>query len=444
MSHQLKIKLRVVELNALRTIIKDIIISRLHRPRLFLNKGADAIEDQIMDTLNSKNNDDPIMNILSNDNNDESMYDTELGNDIDIIENKTSPLIFDFSQPAPAPDKDNIIKDFDISHNAYEIIVKHFNSILEMSTCITYKACTPHLGKKLLKCFSGVEEIVYNICQRGCIFFTSLSQSECSSCGQSQYKTRCRETERSDLVSAAIMLQLLLAKQLALASANKNIKNTYLKLLLTSGKIKINIFTINQHLLQHYSLIIDVYSPPRTYSARFVEQAIDEYSRAIKNFYGSKAEECNMIEAAMQTNCKTFFNGCVINSALDQNYVREAHNIRLQIQFDKNHNIHSAYSPVYKDFFGKVFVFFEHKLNNKRWPLAFVEIAAVRLVNDISVVNNMQMKLKVVHLADVKELVGLVKLDATINTITTTATTYVVWPELNCGLKLLLDSLTDL
>ncbi|OAD66231.1 hypothetical protein PHYBLDRAFT_152803 [Phycomyces blakesleeanus NRRL 1555(-)] len=285
--------------------------------------------------------------------------------------------------------------------------------------------------------------------------------------------------------------------------------NMYLESLLTSGKIKINIFTINQHLLQHYPLMIDAYGPPRAYSARSVERAIGEYSRAIKkagatvmiieartarhlqyedstagwpltdegervgagsdiefwgplrnrtirdsfegisclsklleDFYKSKGEECSMIEAAIQTSRKAFVNGCVIDSALDQNCVREAHNIRLQIQVDENRNINSAYSPVYKDFFGKVVVFFEHKLNNKRWPLALVEIAAVRLVNGIPVVNNGQMKPKVVHLADVKELVGLVKSDATINT--TTTTTYIVWPELNRGPKLSLGSLADL
>ncbi|OAD72404.1 hypothetical protein PHYBLDRAFT_169535 [Phycomyces blakesleeanus NRRL 1555(-)] len=631
---------------------------------------ADAIKDQIMDTLNSEDNNDPIMNIFSNDDNDESMYDAELGNDMDIIENETSPLVFDFSQPAPTPDKDDaknleflkIIKDFSISRNAHEMIVKHFNSILETSTCITYRACTPHLSKKLLKRFSGVEETVHDICQRGCMLFTSLSQTECSNCGQSWYKTRRGETESGDLVATATMIQLPLARQLALATLpSTNIRtlesfqnfsqasassckglngqsplvtlkvfsgplffaldemhglchgiskqvwglvsgtygtdhcfalssgvrkeigtamyktrntiptsfhgdwrdvyknpgsfkavdwadfllfvvptlvaerigdatarnallglvqacnllmswelsaeeqtsikskleiwNMYLESLLTSGKIKINIFTINQHLLQHYPLMIDAYGPPRAYSARSVERAIGEYSRAIKSnsainvnagnimlglaqiqqaeagatvmiteartarhlqyedstagwpltdegervgagsdsefwgplrnrtirdsfegisclsklledFYESKGEECSMIEAAIQTSCKAFVNGCVIDSALNQNCVREAHNIRLQIQVDENRNINSAYSPVYKDFFGKVVVFFEHKLNNKRWLLALVEIAAVRLVNSIPVVNNGQMKPKVVHLADVKELVG--------------------------------------
>ncbi|OAD65392.1 hypothetical protein PHYBLDRAFT_176159 [Phycomyces blakesleeanus NRRL 1555(-)] len=667
---------------------------------------TDAIEDQIMDTLNSKDNDDPIMNIFSNDDNDESMYDAELGNDMDIIENETSPLVFDFSQSAPTPDKDDaknleflkIIKDFGISRNAHEMIVKHFNSILETLTCITYRACTPHLGKKLLKRFSGVEETVHDICQRGCMLFTSPSQTECSNCGQSRYKTRRGETEGGDLVAAATMIQLPLARQLALAtlpstnihtlesfqnfsqasaSSHKGLNgqsplatlkvfsgplffaldemhglchgiskqiwglvsgtyrtdhcfalssgvqkeigtamyktrntiptsfhgdwrdvyknprsfkavdwadfllfviptlvaehigdatarnallglvqacnllmswelsaeeqtsikskleiwNMYLESLLTSGKIKINIFTINQHLLQHYPLMIDAYGPPCAYSARSVERAIGEYSRTIKSnsainvnagnimlglaqirqaeagatvmiteartaqhlqyedstagwpltdegervgagsdiefweplrnrtirdsfegisclsklledFYKSKGEECSMIEAAIQTSHKAFVNGCVIDSALDQNCVREAHSIRLQIQVDENRNINSAYSPVYKDFFGKVVVFFEHKLNNKRWPLALVEIAAVRLVNGIPVVNNGQMKPKVVHLADVKELVGLVKSDATINT--TTTTTYIVWPELNRGPKLSLGSLADL
>ncbi|OAD78082.1 hypothetical protein PHYBLDRAFT_68415 [Phycomyces blakesleeanus NRRL 1555(-)] len=193
---------------------------------------ADAIEDQIMDTFNSKDNNDLIMNIFSNDDNDESIYDAELGNNMDIIENKTCPLVFDFSQPAPTSDKDDaknleflkIIKDFDISCNAHEMIVKHFNSILETSTCITYRAYTPHLGKKLLKCFSGVEETVHDICQRGCMLFTSPSQSECSNCRQSRYKTRRGETKGGDLVPTAMMIQLPLARQLALALANENIR----------------------------------------------------------------------------------------------------------------------------------------------------------------------------------------------------------------------------
>ncbi|OAD80095.1 hypothetical protein PHYBLDRAFT_163142 [Phycomyces blakesleeanus NRRL 1555(-)] len=577
---------------------------------------ADAIKDQIMDTLNSKDNDDPIMNIFSNDDNDKSMYDAELGNNMDIIENETSPLVFDFSQPAPTLDKDatknleflNIIKDFSISRNAYEMIVKHFNSILETSTCITYRACTPHLGKKLLKRFSDVEEIVHDICQRGCMLFTSPSQTECSNCGQSQtlpsiniymlesfqnfsqasassrkglngqsplatlkvfsgslffaldemhglchgiskqvwglvsgiygtdhcfalssgvwkeigtamYKTRniistsfhgnWRDVYKNPGLFKAInwadfllfVVPMLVAECIGDATAQNaklEIWNMYLESLLTSGKIKINIFTINQHLLQHYPLMIDAYGPPRAYSARSMERAIGEYSRAIKSnsainvntgnimlglaqirqaearatvmiteartarhlqyedstagwpladegkhvgagsdiefwgplrnrtirdsfegisclsklledFYKSKGEECSMIEAAIQTSRKAFVNGCVIDSALHQNCVREAHNIRLQIQIDENHNIHSAYSPVYKNFFGKVVVFFEHKLNNKRWLLALVEIAAVHLVNGIPVVNHGQMKPKVVHLADVKELVGLQK-----------------------------------
>ncbi|OAD75356.1 hypothetical protein PHYBLDRAFT_186379 [Phycomyces blakesleeanus NRRL 1555(-)] len=293
------------------------------------------------------------------------------------------------------------------------------------------------------------------------------------------------------------------------------------------GEVQLKVFTINQHLLQHYPAMIEAYGPPRAYSARSVERAIGKYSRAIKSnsaiginagnimlgltqiqqmrvensimttatvtattllqyddssagsnvgtdsdiefwgplrnrtivdsfggisclpellqkFYESKGEECSMIEAAIKTSRKAFVNGCVIDSALDHNCVREAHNVRLQVQVDENRSIGQSYSPVYKDFFGKVVVFFEHKLNNKRWPLVLVNVYAVRLVNSIPAINNGQMKPMVVHLADVKELVGLVKSDATINTITTTATTYVVWPELNRGPKLSLGSLADL
>ncbi|OAD79361.1 hypothetical protein PHYBLDRAFT_139393 [Phycomyces blakesleeanus NRRL 1555(-)] len=120
-----------------------------------------------------------------------------------------------------------------------------------------------------------------------------------------------------------------------------------------------------------------------------------------------------MIEPAIQTSCKAFDNGCVIDSALNQNCVREAHNIRLQIQVDENCNIGQSYSLIYKDFFGKVVVFFEHKLNNKRWLLALVQIYVIHETNGIPVVTNVLTKPKIVHLVDVKELIGLVMSTAT-------------------------------
>ncbi|OAD69485.1 hypothetical protein PHYBLDRAFT_188264 [Phycomyces blakesleeanus NRRL 1555(-)] len=308
-----------------------------------------------------------------------------------------------------------------------------------------------------------------------------------------------------DLVQTCNLLMSweLSAEEKTLIKTNLVAWNAYLEASLAKGEVQLKVFTINQHLLQHYPAMIEAYGPPRAYSARSVERAIGEYSRAIKTtvtattllqyddpsagwpidregsnfgtdsdiefwgplrnrtivdsfggisclpellqkFYESKGEECSMIKAAIKTSRKAFVNGCVIDSALDHNCVREAHNVRLQVQVDENRNIGQSYSPVYKDFFGNVVVFFEHKLNNKRWPLVLVNVYAVRLVNSIPAINNGQMKPMVVHLADVKELVGLVKSDATINTITTTATTYVVWPELNRGPKLSLGSLADL
>ncbi|OAD65529.1 hypothetical protein PHYBLDRAFT_176119 [Phycomyces blakesleeanus NRRL 1555(-)] len=242
--------------------------------------------------------------------------------------------------------------------------------------------------------------------------------------------------------------------------------NVYLETLLAEDKVDLKVVTINQHLLQHYPDMIEAFGPPRSDSARLVERAIGEYSNAIKSnsairtntgnimlglaqtrqvehtkayiaarpraarllayedssagwpmmgedFYESKGEECSMIEAAIQTSCKAFVNGCVIDSAFDQNCVREAHNIRLQIQVDENRNIGQNYSPIYKDFFGKVVVFFEHKLNNKRWPLALVQVYAIHETNGIPVVTNVPAKPKVVHLADVKELVSLMVSTAT-------------------------------
>ncbi|OAD74956.1 hypothetical protein PHYBLDRAFT_186588 [Phycomyces blakesleeanus NRRL 1555(-)] len=297
-----------------------------------------------------------------------------------------------------------------------------------------------------------------------------------------------------DLVQTCNLLMSweLSAEEKTLIKTNLVAWNAYLEASLAKGEVQLKVFTINQHLLQHYPAMIEAYGPPRAYSARSVERTIGEYSRAIKSnsaiginagnimlgltqirqmrvensitttatvtattllqyddpsagwpidregsnvgtdsdiefwgplrnrtivdsfggisclpellqkFYESKGEECSMIGAAIKTSRKAFVNGCVIDSALDHNCVREAHNVRLQVQVDENRNI------------------------------------------GIPVINNGQMKPMVVHLADVKELVGLVKSDTTINTITTAATTYVVWPELNRGPKLSLGSLADL
>ncbi|OAD69160.1 hypothetical protein PHYBLDRAFT_172416 [Phycomyces blakesleeanus NRRL 1555(-)] len=287
-----------------------------------------------------------------------------------------------------------------------------------------------------------------------------------------------------DLVQTCNLLMSweLSAEEKTLIKTNLVAWNVYLEALLAKGEVQLKVFTINQHLLQHYPTMIEVYGPPRAYTTvtattlfqydnpsagwpvdregsnvgtdsdiefwgplrnRTIVDSCGGISclpELLQKFYEPKGEECSIIEAAIKTSRKAFVNGCVIDSALDYNCVREAHNVRLQVQVDENRNIGQSYSPVYKDFFGKVVVFFEHKLNNKRWPLVLVNVYAVRLVNSIPAIDNGQMKLMVVHLADIKELVGLVKSDMTINTITT----YVVWLELNRGPKLSLGSLADL
>ncbi|OAD79008.1 hypothetical protein PHYBLDRAFT_164098 [Phycomyces blakesleeanus NRRL 1555(-)] len=268
----------------------------------------------------------------------------------------------------------------------------------------------------------------------------------------------------------------------------------YIEDLYQNDKIKITVFTINQHLLQHYLNMISAFGPRRSYSTRSVEHAIGKYSHAIKSnsaigvnarnimvwlahtqqlltdseggkqrgvvlykgeragadsniefwgplgyktivdsfedisclpilirdFYRSKGVECRTIEPAIITSCKAFINSCVIDSSFSQKTLREAHHIHLQMQVDLFTNVRCQYTPVAKDFFGKVILFFEHGNS---------------VYNVILVVVNGQLKLKVVHLADVKELVGLVVSDATGNT-TTTKTKYIVWPELNRSPKL--------
>ncbi|KAL0092636.1 CCHC-type zinc finger transcription factor [Phycomyces blakesleeanus] len=120
----------------------------------------------------------------------------------------------------------------------------------------------------------------------------------------------------------------------------------------------------------------------------------------IQAFYKSKGVECSRIEPVMTTSCKAFVNGCVIASSFAQTLLREAHHVCLQVQID-----------------------------------LFLQVYSVEEYNGVLVAKNGQMKPKVVHLADVKELDGLVVSDATSST-TTTTTKYIVWPELNHEQKL--------
>ncbi|OAD75376.1 hypothetical protein PHYBLDRAFT_143627 [Phycomyces blakesleeanus NRRL 1555(-)] len=237
----------------------------------------------------------------------------------------------------------------------------------------------------------------------------------------------------------------------------------YLEDLYQNDKIEITVFTINQHLLQHYPNMIGAFGPPHAYSTRSVEHAIGKYSCAIKSnsainmnagnyenmsagwpitskgkcacadsdiefwgplvyktsddsfedisclliliqdFHRSMGVECGAIEPAIITSCKAFINGCVIDSSFSQKTLREAHHVCLQMQVD-----------------------------------------LTVLYNGIPVVVNGQLKPKVVHLVDVKELVGLVVSDAMGSTTTTTTTKYIVWPELNRGPKLNIGQYRDL
>ncbi|OAD75546.1 hypothetical protein PHYBLDRAFT_166783 [Phycomyces blakesleeanus NRRL 1555(-)] len=59
--------------------------------------------------------------------------------------------------------------------------------------------------------------------------------------------------------------------------------NLFLESLLSTADIDIGVFTINQHIIQHYPQMIDLYGLPRAYSIRSMERAIGEYSRSIKS-----------------------------------------------------------------------------------------------------------------------------------------------------------------
>ncbi|OAD79487.1 hypothetical protein PHYBLDRAFT_58535 [Phycomyces blakesleeanus NRRL 1555(-)] len=145
-------------------------------------------------------------------------------------------------------------------------------------------------------------------------------------------------------------------------------------------------------------------------SRRLIDESFEGISCLlilIQAFYKSKRVECSTIEPVMTTSCKAFVNGCVIDSSFTQTPLREAHHICLQVQIDLFYNVCWRYTPIIKDFFSKVVLFFKHENSGKRWPLVLVQVYSVEEYNGMLVAKNGQMKPKVVHLVDVKELVGL-------------------------------------
>ncbi|OAD75688.1 hypothetical protein PHYBLDRAFT_143937 [Phycomyces blakesleeanus NRRL 1555(-)] len=260
--------------------------------------------------------------------------------------------------------------------------------------------------------------------------------------------------------------------------------NLFLESLLSTADIDIGVFTINQHIIQHYPQMIDLYGPPRAYSTRSVERAIGEYSRSIKSnsqvsvnaenimirlakswhvaelttvantktppanllvysaytdgwpvteggdpanteceiefwgplknltifdsfedrshlslllktFYDLNGEECSMLEPSIKTSCKTYLNGCVIDTAFNQSSTRDICHVHVQLQVDMNSRRSRSYHPGYKHFFGKV-------------P-----------------------KTIVIHASDIVELVGL--MPSNVN-----GSHYIIWPSLKRGPKLTL------
>ncbi|OAD80198.1 hypothetical protein PHYBLDRAFT_59232 [Phycomyces blakesleeanus NRRL 1555(-)] len=724
-------------------------------PSLMLEENTNMISNEISDISNNTDLDKPMYDIEYESNMRESV-------DIDGSKSATSPLVFDFSQPSPVLSNNDaknlefikIINDFGISCQAHKKLAAHLNNILEMSTKITYRVCTPYLGKELLKHFSGVEETVYDVCQSGFMMFNVAEKVACKRCGKARYKSNktdkdgmpiaektmvqislasdtrhemlyhhnheqkadgskveifARHTyqsikhlfsgendvaislsvngfaphnvpssitilhatvlnlslmvhyEKSQMLQIAIIsgpsalldfwsflkptladLKVLQEEGMIVVTPTLTI-HTKVHVLVVTGDIlavaklachtghmsKTNLsskslvgqsplsslasfmgpffFTLDEihglchrigkqvwgliggkygikhslflpanvlkeigvamvatrktvptafhgswrnvskysryfktvdcadfllfvvptlvaerHLLQHYPNMIGAFGPPRAYSTRSVEHAIGKYSHAIKSnlaigmnagnvmvwlartwqlltdseggkwrdvvlqyedmsagwlitsegkhvsadsdiefwgplgyktiddsfediscllilirdFYRSKGVECGTIEPAIITSHKAFIKDCVVDFSFSQKTLRKAHHICLQMQVDLFTNVCRQYTPMAKDFFGKVILFFEHENSSKRWPLVLVLIYSTVLYNDIPVVVNGQLKPKVVHLADVKELVGLVVSDAMGSTTTPTTTKYIVWPELNRSPKL--------
>ncbi|OAD68794.1 hypothetical protein PHYBLDRAFT_150383 [Phycomyces blakesleeanus NRRL 1555(-)] len=151
---------------------------------------------------------------------------------MDDIHVKTSPLIFDSSQPTPVPNNDDaknlefikIIKNFGISCEAHEMIACHFNKILETSTDITYRACFSYLGDKLLERFSFVKGDKYDICHNDCKLYNGSHETVCSNCGEARYKNNAKDKDGL-IISVKTMIQISLTRQLALCLADNTIRN---------------------------------------------------------------------------------------------------------------------------------------------------------------------------------------------------------------------------
>ncbi|OAD68567.1 hypothetical protein PHYBLDRAFT_172988 [Phycomyces blakesleeanus NRRL 1555(-)] len=362
--------------------------------------------------------------------------------------------VFDIYQPLPVPSNDDkknlafmqLIQEFGISRRAHEKIVEHFNQILDFSINITYRACSPHLGNKLLERFSGIKADGYNICIRGCMQFNNENDIACVKCSEARYKngqtsksdtrvpvrsivqlplyfrmlpgtqTRSLESFRNynlassedrkglndemhglchgigkqvwglvrgkygikhplclslatqreigaamvaakstiptslhgawrdvtknagffravdwadfllfvvptlvaervqDLVARNTLLGLVQTCNLLMSwelsaedqtSIRSNLVewNLFLESLLSTADIDIGVFTINQHIIQHYPQMIDLYGPPRAYSTRSVERDIGEYSRSIKSNSQVSVNAGNIMIRLAQSRC---------------------------------------------------------------------------------------------------------------------------------------------
>ncbi|OAD68457.1 hypothetical protein PHYBLDRAFT_173451 [Phycomyces blakesleeanus NRRL 1555(-)] len=257
--------------------------------------------------------------------------------------------------------------------------------------------------------------------------------------------------------------------------------NLFLESLLFTAGIDIGMFTINQHIIQHYSQMIDLYGLPRAYSTQSMERAINEYFRSIKSNFQVSAnagnimirlvqswhvvelttvanpktpsvnllvysaytdgwpiteggKECSMPEPSIKTSRKAYLNGCVIDAAFNQSFTREACHVHVQLQVDMNSRRSRSYHPGYKHFFGKVIIFFQHVHNSKRWSLALITIYSVHLKNRLPITSVVKLKTIVIYASNIVELVGLVP--SNVN-----GSHYIIWPSLKRGPKMTLGAL---
>ncbi|OAD68811.1 hypothetical protein PHYBLDRAFT_149822 [Phycomyces blakesleeanus NRRL 1555(-)] len=284
-----------------------------------------------------------------------------------------------------------------------------------------------------------------------------------------------------DLVAQNALLGLVQTCNLLMSWDNLVEWNLFLESLLSTADIDISVFTINQHIIQHYPQMIDLYGPPRAYSTRSMERAIGEYSRSIKsnsqvsvnagNIMIRLAQSRHVAELTTIANTKTLPANLLVYSAYTNGWpVTEGGdpaNAESEIEFWgplKNLTIFDSFedrshlSLLLKTFYdlkGEECSMLEPSIKTSRktylngcvLDAAFNQSSTreachvhVQLQVDMNSRRScsyLKPKTIVIHASDIVELVGLVP--SNVN-----GSHYIIWPSLKRGPKLTLGALSDI